>query len=113
MPKKAPAKRPARKSKDRLLLEKLMDRLNQEEFYEELCDDGKKIIREISEHTGVKIDGDTTRDLEVDLHVIEMSIPDTDSFNNTDFQASVVLKHIPSGTVVKVEDIEIYDVIEP
>ena len=111
MPRKAPAK-PARKTKDRQLLEKLMTAINQEDsFYDELCNDKKRLIHEISKATGIEIHGDTTREIEINLHLFAMEIPDVDSYLPEDFEVTVTVRHVPSG-IKLTKDVGVYEITE-
>lgn len=100
MPKKQPAKKPAArgKSKDRLMLESLIAKINATGFYDELCSDGQDTVREIAKHVGVDLTDAYCR-YNVDLDAIHIDIPDEYNCDDGELEARVILTHKPSNTV--------------
>lgn len=110
MPKKQPAKKPATrgKSKDRLMLESLISKINSTGFYDELCADGQDTVREIARHVGVEL-VDAYCKYDIDLMTMEIKIPDDYTCAESELEARVILTHKPSGVVVD-EVVGIYNV---
>ncbi len=100
MPKKQPAKKPVArgKSKDRLMLEKIIAKINETGFYDELCADGQDTVREIAKHVGVDLVDAYCR-YDVDLDTIQIDVSDEYDGHKGEFEARVIVTHKPSGEV--------------
>ncbi len=100
MPKKQPTKKPATrgKSKDRLMLESIIAKINETGFYDELCADGQDTVRQIAKHIGVDL-VDAYCKYDVGLEDITINVPDEYTCGAGELEARVILTHKPSGTV--------------
>lgn len=112
MARKAATKKPvsSRKSKDRLLLERLMDAINESEHYEDLCSRGRSLVQEVAKHVGVEVVGAVDKEWLIDLDDFYFALPDHIDLSSSDLCATVTIMHIPTGKVLALENHGIYQI---
>lgn len=79
------------KSKDRLMLEKILDRAAADNIYQDLCNDGKEILKNLAKHLNKPLSYVCGDPVERSLHIYTDNFEIPDMFEDDDSEAENVL----------------------